>query len=426
MIKNQKYNALTPYLQKQSRYPKLITTPPHPALSLVVVIPCFNEKTILQSLDALKKCKIENFAVEVIVLINDAENTAAQIKNQNQQTFYEADNWARTNNASQLHFHILYQKNLPKKHAGVGLARKIGMDEAVRRLESVSRANGVIICFDADSKCRADYFMAIAKHFREKPDTQAAGIPFEHPLEGNEFAPEVYQAILTYELHLRYFIHAQKYAGFPHAVQTIGSSMAVRCDAYQKQGGMNRRKAGEDFYFIHKFTAIGKHSEIKNTVVYPSPRISNRVPFGTGKAVGEILQQQDHFKTYAPRSFEDLKIFLEKVEVLFTIKQAQLEAFLDTLPVSVRKFLIQSNFESKLLEIQKNSTNLRNFSNRFYQWFNAFLLMKFVHFARDHYYPNVEITVASEWLVEQVYHHESKTLKEQLFFLRKLDRGVNL
>ncbi len=414
---------MTPYLQKQSRYPKLIATSPHPALSLVVVIPCYSESTLLQSLDALKKCKIENFAVEVIVLINDAENTTAEIKAQNQQSFEEANLWAKGNNTAQLQFHILYQKNLPKKHAGVGLARKIGMDEAVRRLEAINRANGVIVCFDADSKCREGYFMAIEKHFRDNPDTQAAGIPFEHPLAGDEFVPEVYQAILLYELHLRYFIHAQKYAGFPHAVQTIGSSMAVRCDAYQKQGGMNRRKAGEDFYFIHKFTAIGKHSEIKDTMVYPSPRISDRVPFGTGKAVGEILQQQDTFKTYAPQCFEDLKIFLQKVDELFTIKQERLEVFLGTLPVSIRTFLMKSNFENKLLEIERNSTNLRNFRNRFFQWFNAFLLMKFVHFARDHYYPNVEISVATKWLLEKVYQNEMETLKARLLFLRALDKA---
>ncbi len=37
--------------------------------------------------------------------------------------------------------------------------------------------------------------------------------------------------------------------GVSHAYHTIGSSMAVRCSAYAKIGGMNRRKAGEDFIF---------------------------------------------------------------------------------------------------------------------------------------------------------------------------------
>ena len=36
------------------------------------------------------------------------------------------------------------------------------------------------------------------------------------------------KGITEYELHLRYFIHAQRHAGFPFATQTIGSSMAVR------------------------------------------------------------------------------------------------------------------------------------------------------------------------------------------------------
>jgi len=39
---------------------------------------------------------------------------------------------------------------------------------------------------------------------------------------------QVYGAIAAYELHLRYYVQALRYAGFPHAHHTVGSCLAVR------------------------------------------------------------------------------------------------------------------------------------------------------------------------------------------------------
>ncbi|HFB99330.1 MAG TPA: glycosyltransferase, partial [Phaeodactylibacter sp.] len=264
------YKKNMTYLEKNALFPKLIPSAAPQNLGIVVVIPCYNETELITSLESLKNCDAPNGQAEVIVIINDGEETDAAIKAQNQTTFEAASAWATKNATTYLHFHIIYKTNLPQKIAGVGTARKIGMDEAVRRLESVGKSDGVIACFDADSLCQKNYLQALENHFSKNQKTQACGIHFEHPLEGDDYPPEIYEAITKYELHLRYYIHAQQFACFPLAFQTIGSSMAVRCDAYQKQGGMNKRKAGEDFYFIHKFTAINAFSLIKTTTVIPS------------------------------------------------------------------------------------------------------------------------------------------------------------
>ena len=99
-----------------------------------------------------------------------------------------------------------------------------------------------------------------------------------------------FDGIAAYELHLRYHVRVQKWIGFPYAFQTIGSAMAVRAWAYVKQGGMNRRHAGEDFYFLQKISWLGPISELSTVTVFPSPRLSGRVPFGTGKAVGDYIE----------------------------------------------------------------------------------------------------------------------------------------
>ena len=94
---------------------------------------------------------------------------------------------------------------------------------------------------------------------------------------------------MAYELHLRYLNLFSRFTGFPYAYHTIGSCFGVRAETYASQGGMNKRKAGEDFYFLHKIIPLGEFREINNTCVIPSPRESDRVPFGTGAAIGKYL-----------------------------------------------------------------------------------------------------------------------------------------
>src|SRR5690606_11992981 len=121
-----------------------------------------------------------------------------------------------------------------------------------------------------------------------------------------------------YEIHLRYFIGMQRWAGFPHAFQTVGSSMAVRARIYCQIGGMNTRQAGEDFYFLHKIIERGKFSDLNTTTVYPSPRISDRVPFGTGQSMKEQLILNAKLTTYHPVAFMHFKRFIELIPLLYS------------------------------------------------------------------------------------------------------------
>jgi hypothetical protein len=408
---------MTPYLQHRGLFPPLIHKRPSPLLGIVVVIPCHDEDFLLLSLMALKKCDRPKCDTEVIVVVNHAENAPAAVKEKNRATYEQALRWAQENGQPHLRFHILLEE-LPVKHAGVGLARKIGMDEACYRFERAFNPRGIIACFDADSRCERNYLQALEQYFFENPKAQAAGIYFEHPLSGPDFDDEIYEAITLYELHLRYYVHAQRWAGYPHAWQTIGSSMAVRCDAYQQQGGMNRRQAGEDFYFLHKFIPLGGFGEITGTKVIPSPRPSHRVPFGTGKAVNDLLKSGKGYLTYNPRSFEDLRVFFS--QDFYEVKNGN--EMTGQLPESVAAFLRIQNFEEKLAEIQAHTSNRATFRKRFWRWFDAFLMMKYVHFVRDEFYPDVEVTESAAWLLVQQktgFANDARTLLEAY---RRLDR----
>ena len=411
---------MTPYLQQRVLYPPFIKKKPSLNLGIVVVIPAYNEPYLLLSLMSLKRCHLPKSDVEVIVVINDSELSPIDIKQKNIALLEQATLWSQKNSTPRLRFRIVYQDDLPKKFSGVGLARKIGMDEACYRFEKINQANGIIVCFDADSLCEKNYFQAIETHFEQHPKIAACSIHFEHPLFGVDFDTEIYQAITRYELHLRYFINAQGWAGAPFAFQTIGSAMAVRSNHYQQQGGMNRRKAGEDFYFLHKFIGLGKCNNLVTTTVIPSPRISDRVPFGTGKAIGEIVQNNKAYDTYHPNIFKDIKELFENIDPLYTSTNTWQSLLASD---ALKTYLKTQDFDEKLSELKSNTANLSSFKKRFFQWFNAFQLMKFANFAREKYYGTMPVDEAAMWLLTMLEKEENlKDTKAFLIAYRALDK----
>ena len=242
------------YFQKYGFQDIKLTQKPTDNLGLIVVIPCFNEKYITKTLNSLKDCKLSNCAVKIIVVINQYEVVSEEIKLQNEVTFKEIESW-KNQNEFEFSLDVLFEKNLPKKHAGVGLARKIGMDEAVMQFHLLEK-DGIIICLDADCEVENNYFVEIEKHFEKYPKTPGCSIKYAHPISGNDYSNEIYEGIINYELHLRYYNQALRFMRVPYGFHTVGSSMAIRSSAYQKQGGMNKRKAGEDFYFLHKIIFV--------------------------------------------------------------------------------------------------------------------------------------------------------------------------
>lgn len=407
------------YLERYAYPNTFIKSPPSNQLGIIVTIPCYNEIGLLDSLNSIYECTLPDNHTEVIVVINDGEQDTIETKEQNITTYHLAIKWAKDKNTTALYFHIIYAKNLPKKHAGVGLARKIAMDEAVKRFETIGNKKGIISCFDADTLCETNYLTALEKHFEQYPKTPGCAIYFEHPLDG-VLHPSNYKAIIDYELFLRYYTNGLKYVGLPYAYQTVGSSMAVRSDAYQKQGGMNKRHAGEDFYFLHKIIALGFFTELTSTTIIPSPRQSDRVPFGTGKAVSEWMNN-NALDTYAPQIFIDLKSFTTTINTLWKITRT--ETYLYSLPKSISTFLIEADFETELNRIKTNSSNSASFTANFYQWFNAFKVLKFIHFARDNYYSNIPVLEAANWLLKKQYGIVCDSSREALLAFREMDKN---
>ncbi len=380
------------YLRKHQLAEAQIARAPSPNLRLVVVIPCRDESDLMPTLDDLEACEDPGCAVEVIVVLNASERDPERVRVQNQLSLERVEALdAKQDARGRIRFHALSFNRLAEKHAGVGLARKLGMDEAVGRLLESNARDGIIVSLDADCRVERNYLSSIAAHFDRYPTTPACSIHFEHPLSG-PLSERHYRAVTEYELYLRYYRWGLKYCAHPCAHYTVGSCMAVRAGAYVRQGGMNRRKGAEDFYFLNKLMLLGGFTEIRETTVGPSPRQSWRVPFGTGRAVTNAMERGGApLQAYAPEVFDEIAALTSRVRAL---RDGEAKA-VAVLPETLRDYLKLQDFRGKLEEIRRHTSTSQAFESRFFRWFDGFRALKFVRFASEHRYPRVPVHQAA-------------------------------
>ena len=389
------------YIQKNIVYPAFIVTEADPSLAMIVVIPCLNEPEIVRTLESLWMCEPVKSLTEVIVTVNDSEDSSLEVKLFNEDTYRNLLDWKENNDRENLVLHPIYAQSVNAKHAGAGMARKIGMDEAIRRFNTVSCPEGVIVSLDADCLVSPNYLYRIESAFSANKSCFAVTINFEHRIdEMND--PKQRRGIQLYEDYLHYYKHASEYAGFPNSIYTIGSAFAVRAEAYMKQGGMNRRQAGEDFYFLQKLTKLGTIDEINDAFVYPSARVSDRVPFGTGAAITKWMNDsEDLALTYNFKAFMDLKEMAARVETLFRVSPENFDIFISSMPKPVQEYLQTLGFTVKVAEINQNSSSLTSFRKRFFQFFDAFIILRFLNMSHREHYPKQDLTEAIRQLQEK-------------------------
>lgn len=387
------------YFQRYAHPVRLFPDKPAGTPKISVVIPCFNEPDITTTLNSLQACAPVD-GTEVIIIVNEPENCLPEIRQQNLATLEEINAWQQHR---QPHFNLLtYHLQAPAKIAGVGYARKVGMDEAARRFAESGNPQGVICCFDADSTCDSNYLQTISRHFYEaEQSVHGAAVYYEHPRPED---PRQAEGIIQYELHLRYYVNALRYIGYPFAHHTIGSTIVVRSDIYQKVGGMNKRQAGEDFYFLHKLMPAGRFIAINTTTIYPAARVSNRVPFGTGKAMGKWQQDKlTAVSTYNLQSFTDLQALFDRAGNFYQLATRDMADVVNQLPASVNAFLQHVSFASQLSRLNRQSTTRETFINNWYRFFDGFMVLRFLHFSRDHYHPNRPVTGEAAALATRIW-----------------------
>lgn len=161
---------------------------------------------------------------------------------------------------------------------GASIARKYLMDS----ISLQARDDDIIASLDADTWVEPQYVEAIQDAFERFPRIAGITIPYIHWLEGDE---QLQRTTIRYETYLRNYFLGLLSIGSPYSYVPIGSAFAVTAKAYKAVRGMPLRTAGEDFYFLQKVRQTGFILPFAETIVHPAGRVSERVLFGTGKAL---------------------------------------------------------------------------------------------------------------------------------------------
>ena len=324
---------------------------------ICTVIPCYNENgSFGETLESLKNAaaRIEE-PVAVLAVINypegaDDKESLELFRRIQEKEFEHSD---------------LFAIFAPALKGGVGEARKIGMDSFLqsKTLEEVSQA--IICSMDGDTLVDPDYFREISAFFSRSKAGGAA--PKLRHLPGD--TPENEKAIRRYEAYLDRYVRELKRCSSPYAFHTVGSAFAVRGEAYMKCGGMKVRKAGEDFYFLQELAKTSGLEVIDRVLVFPSPRISGRTPFGTGQAVRDIIAGKEPSEVSAA-AFDRL----EKV-----LKAAVLENLDTELPeLPDREFFEKERFFQVWQGIRRNTPEAK-LCSAFHIWFDGLKTLRFLH-----------------------------------------------
>jgi glycosyltransferase involved in cell wall biosynthesis len=381
-------------------------------ISQVVVIPAYAEREMLfHTLASIAKNPPSSLEYSFILcVINNKDNSSPAVIENNRQTMEYLDALVKKKplgkvNVDQRLYSLLLTLSdaklklgyinasskgyeIPQNLGGVGTARKIGMDMALHLLKKSSTPRNLIISLDADTLVQNNYLSAIRNYFIKRVKTAIVAYEHQMPLSFEEQA-----AICCYEIFLRYWVLGLKYAKSPWAFHSIGSTIVTTTESYLEVRGMNKREAGEDFYFLSKLAKIGKIGYIKETCVYPSSRPSARVPFGTGKRIQRFLAgvQEDEYLLYDPYIFVILADWLQLMNDQFICGEDEILIKTKRIHPTLTSFLKKCDFATVWSKICRNAKDEKTLKRHFNDWFDGFKTLKLINYFTKEVYPQINM-----------------------------------
>lgn len=400
--------------------PWRITGCPEGGFAGAVVIPALAESchlfATLRSLAENPPGLLSRFLV--LVVVNNREDAPDTDKGDNRVTLERLENGDRAFGGLRLAWVDAATKGLelPPGTGGVGLARKIGFDLALTRLDFTG-SDPILVALDGDTLVQPDYLPALVRHFR---DSRAGGavIPFRHQ-PGR--TPEESEAIHRYELFLRGYVLGLSTAGSPYAFHTVGSAMACTASAYAGMGGMNTRVAAEDFYFLQQMKKTFGVQGVQGTVVHPSSRSSHRVPFGTGRSVSRLLSgEESAVLFYRPECFSILGRWLSLVEECLDEEGTVIRSRAQGISPHLGEYLDRCRFIEGWEKLRRNSRGGTALRAAFHAWFDGLRTLKLVHHLSDGPFPRGDSRVLLPPLLESAGLDPNRDPDAQLSLLRRI------
>lgn len=268
-------------------------------------------------------------------------------------------------------------QQLPEKK-GVGLARKIGADLAVKLYTQGCIKFSWVFSTDADVILPINYFQQI-----QMIDKNTAAIvdEFDHYSDDKQLN----QNQFLYDMKLRYYQSGVSYAGINYNYIPLGSTLIVNMLSYAQVRGFPIRNAGEDFYLLNKLAKVGSIHVNSAIVILIKSRYSDRVPFGTGPALN-IINNSNEYKYYNPICFILLKHWFDFLNEMWhenklIIKSPENKQLFDLYNYLKCKELFQS--------VSRQITSEKLWHNFIHQWLDAFKTLKVIHYF-DKQHPRLD------------------------------------
>jgi len=410
------------------------------SVEVVVVVPAYNEfhniTNLLHSLSQNDGSVCENTLV--IIVVNNRNETLTPTEhiknNQNTLDFLRESIYKKE---TPFYLGVIDASTsgyeLPPEH-GVGLARKIGLDWGLRVLAQREDNSGGLICLDADCEVSQNYLSEWSNFFESYP--HSAGVMYsEHPFDDSLLLG---QCMLAYEIYLRTYELGLHYARSPYAFLPIGSTIGVSPTLYVSAGGMNTRIAGEDFYFLQQLARVHEIRRLCNATVFPSSRISNRVPFGTGAKLQQYISQPEkRYLTYPIEGFDILRKWILCLDNPEENPEYML-LHAEQIHPELAHFLVSNYWLQKTKKIFQQNQNKFLLKYHLHGWFDGLKTLKLLHHLRDFAFKSANLFHTLEELADRLQLNEFKEInlenmdtdytKQQLLLnkLRKLWRNLNI
>lgn len=376
--------SLTKYLDSHAEAESVVTGDMGGPYANVVIIPAYNEGPSLDRAVA----SIPGDNTLAVVVVNASTDGPGAVFETNEATLTRLNAaYPRASGGDGAGLHpthfgemLLLDRQLPPGQ-GVGLARKHGCDVALRLWADGRITSPWLHCTDADVKLPASYF----DHHRgvDVEGAAATARSFRHAS-----SEELASACRVYDAWLRYYVVGLAWAQSPYAYHAIGSTMAVNAQHYAAVRGFPRKNAAEDFYLLNKLRKVGTIETVRCPPIEIEARRSERVPFGTGRAMGQAL---DHGESALPK-FDAPLAFRCLAAVLTAARRGiedgkNLNDCLDPVPLidagllgeTIRRLGLEEAHEVARRSSPKPPTQQKAFDD----WFDAFRTMKFMHAVRD-------------------------------------------
>ncbi len=302
---------------------------------------------------------------------------------------------------------------------GVGLARKLGADHGLRLLWQAKRPDAPIVHLDADSPPAPHYCRALLDFYTTV--TRAGGYAaYAHSIDAP--STPAGRTMIAYEIYMRCHELGLRYAGSPYAYPALGSIMSSTAHAYAAAGGMNRRCAGEDFYFMQQLVKTGSLEAIPDALVHPSGRSSQRTPFGTGR----VVASGDDILLYSPETYTLLKGWLALATANIMDAGVALQQAAAAMHPELARFLDARNFADAWESIAATHHTPARRLHQFHVWFDGLRTIQLIHHLRDVSYSDVAVSDGAPQML--AWYHEafpSAATADPMILLEQLRRICN-